>query len=162
MITDRFSSLKFLLGLVALCIIVMHTTFASSSEKVFIPVPKNVIYAGQVVDGRLLRDRSVPAAYLNRVSVFTSPIQVVGKIARTTLMPNRPIPTNFLVEPNAVEVNRKALMRFENAGLKITTEVIPLNAAKAGEPVRARNAKTGVVVYGTANADGSISVNRLN
>ena len=130
---------------------------ANASDKVPIPVPKNVVYAGQIVDARLLRSRIVPLKYLSRVSVFTTPSEVVGKIARTTLMPNRPIPTNYLIEPNAVEVNRKAIMRFEIGLLKITAEVIPLNAAKTGEPVRARNISTGVVVHGIANADGSIT-----
>ena len=132
-----------------------------AADKVFIPVPKNVIYAGQIIDGRLLRERSVPASYLNKVSVYAQQVDVVGMVARTTLMPNRPIPTNYLVEPNVVEVNRKTLMRLEHGMLRITAEVAPLNAARAGEPVRARNIKTGIIVYGVANSDGTISVERV-
>ncbi len=134
---------------------------AVAAERVFIPVPKNVIYAGQVLSDELLRDRSVPANYLNKVSVIANPLDVVGKIARTTLMPGRPIPVNYVVEPNVVEVNRKTLMRFQQGALKIVAEVAPLNSARVGEPVRARNIKTGIVVYGTAKADGSISAELL-
>ena len=52
-------------------------------------------------------------------------------------------------------------MRFEVGRLRITAEVIPLNAAKTGQSVRARNINTGVVVHGVANADGSISTLRV-
>ncbi|MEM9277731.1 MAG: flagellar basal body P-ring formation chaperone FlgA [Pseudomonadota bacterium] len=128
-----------------------------ATERVLIPVPKNVIYAGQRISVALLRDRSVPAEYLGRVSVFTMSSEVLGKIARTTLMPNRPIPTNYVIEPNVVHVNRKTVMRFEQDGLTIVAEVVSLNNAKAGEAVRARNINSGIVVYGTANVDGTIT-----
>ena len=145
------------LALLILTTILLLCGAANAAERVFIPVPKNVIYAGQRLSGELLRDRSVPVKYLNKVSVFANPADVVGKVARTTLMPGRPIPLNYVVEPNVVEVNRKTLMRFEHGALKIYAEVAPLNNARTGEPVRARNIKTGIIVYGTANADGSIS-----
>ncbi|MEM7289374.1 MAG: flagellar basal body P-ring formation chaperone FlgA [Pseudomonadota bacterium] len=134
---------------------------AMANERVDIPVPKNVIYAGQPLIPDLLRNRSVPINYVRRVSVIQNQGQLIGKIARKTLMPNQPIFTNTVVEPNVIEVNRKALMRFEYGGLKITTEVNPLNSAKSGQPVRARNIRTGVVVYGTAVADGSILASSL-
>ncbi|MEM7069144.1 MAG: flagellar basal body P-ring formation chaperone FlgA [Pseudomonadota bacterium] len=153
----NFSTRYFLFLQVAVAAFITFFSSAYGTERVPIPVPKNVVYAGQIIDARLLRDRSVPANYLSRVSVFTSASDVVGKIARTTLMPNRPIPTNYIIEPNVVEVNRKTIMRFQSGRLKITAEVIPLNAAKTGDMVRARNISSGVVVYGVANADGSIS-----
>lgn len=129
---------------------------ATAKNRVVIPVPKNVIYAGQVITASLLGTRLVPTDYLARVSVFTVPSEIAGKVARTTLMPNRPIPTNFVVEPDVVQVNRKTVMRFENGSLRIVAEVVPLNNAKAGEPVRARNISSGVIVYGYAQKDGSI------
>ena len=131
----------------------------TASERVTIPVPKTVIYAGQTIDAQLLRDRSVAQKYLRRVSVFEASLELVGKVARTTLMPNHPIPINHVVEPNVVEVNKRTTMKFEQGMLKITAEVVPLNDAKTGEAVRARNISTGVVVYGTALEDGSIIAN---
>lgn len=143
--------------LLTVAAILFSVCVAGASESVPIPVPKNVIYAGQVIDARLLRDRTVPASYLNRVSVFTAHSQVAGMIAKTTLLPNRPIFTNHVAEPNVVEVHRRTLMRLENGRLKITAEVSPLNAARVGELVRARNVQTGIIVYGIANKDGTIT-----
>lgn len=132
------------------------TTAIASSQNVPIPVPKHIIYAGQIINGNLLRDRQVPTTYLNRVSVFQRHSDVAGKVAKTTLVPGRPIPTNYVAEPDVIKVNQRALMRYQVGVLKITAEVSPLNSAQVGEQVRARNLQTGVIVYGTAQKDGTI------
>lgn len=141
----------------ALCSMI-GTGFVSASERVNIPVPKNIIYAGQPLSPELLRSRSVPLKYTRRVSIFGDSSQLLGKIARKTLLPNQPIFTNNVVEPDVIEVNRKTLMRYSSGGLKISAEVSPLNSAKIGGPVRARNIRTGIIVYGIANPDGTIQV----
>ena len=128
----------------------------AASDTTYIPVPKNVIYAGQTISYELLRDRKVPTDYLSRVSVFTGPDGLVGMVARRTLVPSRPIPTNHVSEPDVIKVNAPALMRFSSNGLTITAEVLPMNSAKEGEFVRVRNMQTGVIVSGIAQADGSI------
>lgn len=140
----------------AACFTCMLATGTQASERVDIPVPKNIIYAGQALSANLLGSRSVPVSYTHRVSIYKDTARLIGKVARKTLMPNQPIFTNNVVEPDVVEVNRKTLMLYNAGGLKISAEVSPLNAAKAGEPVRARNILTGIIVYGTANADGTI------
>ena len=150
----RFSS--FLAATVVACVMSLPTALASDTTN--IPVPKHIIYAGQTISSSLLRDRTVPLRYLNRASVFVDRSQLIGKVAKTTLVPSRPIPTNYVTEPDVVKVNQRALMRFRSGALTITAEASPLNSAKAGEMVRARNLQTGVIVYGTAQEDGSIIV----
>ncbi len=130
----------------------------ASSERVTIPVPKQIVYAGQIISPDILRGRPVPVSYLDRVSVFVHDSQIIGKVARTTLVPNRPIPTNFVTEPYVVKVNTRAVMRYQSGALTITAEVMPLNSAQTGQLVRARNLQTGVLVYGTARSDGTIIV----
>jgi len=129
---------------------------STAAEVTSIPVPKNVIYAGQVIRQELLMSRKVPQKYLKRVSVMLNQLEVVGKVARTTLMPNQPIFTNRVSEPNVIRVNELAIMQYSTGLLKITAEVIPLNSAKVGEFVRARNTYSGTVVSGTAIGDGII------
>ena len=150
----RFSS--FLAATFVACF--MGLSNSQASETTNIPVPKHIIYAGQTISSSLLRDRKVPIGYLSRASVFVDQSQLVGKVAKTTLVPSRPIPTNYVTEPDVVKVNQRALMRFRSGALTITAEASPLNSAKAGEMVRARNLQTGVIVYGTAQEDGSIIV----
>ena len=129
---------------------------AAAGETFTIPVPRNVIYAGQTIGADLIGERKVPVGYLERVSVMTERAAVIGKIARTTLMPNRPISTNHVRVPDVVKVNQPAMLIYRTGRLTITAEVMPLNSAKTGERVRVRNTRTGVIVSGTARADGTI------
>ncbi len=138
-------------------LLVTGATSTRAGETTPIPVPKQVVYAGQLISSNLLRDRTVPNSYLNRVSVFVSWTDVVGKVARTTLIPNRPIPTNQVVEPDVIKVNRPAILRYSTSSLRITAEVVPLNSSKVGGLVRARNSQTGIIVSGIAQADGTIT-----
>ncbi len=129
---------------------------SAAAETAIIPVPKNIIYAGQVISRELLMSRRVRVKYLKRVSVVTNQVAVIGKVARTTLMPNQPIFTNRVSEPDVIKINELAIMEFTTGLLKITAEVIPLNSAKKGEFVRARNAHSGTIVSGTAIGPGII------
>ncbi len=134
----------------------ISATAAFAADTQPIPVPKNIIYAGQQISSNLLRERTVPTKYLNRVSVITHYSEIVGKVARVTLVPNRPIRSNTISEPFVVKVNVRTTLLFNQGALRITAEVLPLNAAREGEMVRARNLQTGVIVFGTAQKDGTL------
>lgn len=129
---------------------------AIAGERVPVPVPKNTIYAGQIIRAELLRPRQVPKRYIERVNIFIDSADIVGKIARTTLVPSRPIRTNHVAEPDAIKVNRPSMMLYRSASLTISAEVIPLNNAKAGELVRARNMQNGSILSGIAQRNGTI------
>lgn len=149
---------KIYIQLLIFCVCILSAISAHADETAtsLIPVPKNIIYAGQTISSNLLRDRKVPVSYLNRFSVISQYSDIVGKVAKVTLVPSKPIPTNYLSEPDIVKVNKRTVIHFKSGALLITAEVMPLNAAKAGDTVRARNLQTGVVVYGVAQADGTI------
>lgn len=155
---SHFRGLRILLAILFASCIGGKALAANTVEVASIPVPKNVIYAGQMIDPHLLKQRRVPARYLLQVSVITDASAVSGMVARTTLMPNRPIPTNYIVAPDVIRTGQPAIMVFSSGGLSISGEVIPMNSAKVGEHVRARNVASGAIVSGIAQADGTISV----
>ena len=130
---------------------------ANADDYAPIFVPKTVIYAGQAITPSLLIERRALIRYLRTVSVVTSLDQVKNLVARTTLMPNRPIPTNHLEEKTVVRAGKLVRMFYASDGLSITTEVVPLNSGKSGDFIRARNARTGIVVSGIAQPDGSLA-----
>lgn len=130
---------------------------ASEDDYAPIIVPKNVIYAGQALEPSLLVERRALIRYLRTVSVVTSVDQVTNLVARTTLMPNRPIPTNHLEERTVIRAGKLVRMYYSSDGLRITTEVVPLNSGKSGDFVRARNARTGIVISGIAQPDGTLA-----
>ena len=121
-----------------------------------IPVPKNIIYAGQTVDEALIMWRRVPLRYLRSVQVFENVDEVVGKVARTTLMPNRPIAVNHLRKPDIIKASVPVEVVFRAGNLVIRGMAIPLSGASIGEVLRARNIDTGVVITGIAQPDGTL------
>ena len=142
---------------IAVVIIITLGNIASSAGKlVVIPVPINIIYSGQLINASLLMGRDVPANYVKRVNVLVKETDIIGKVARRTLLPNKPIFMNFVVTPDVISVNRPTIMEYSTGMLKITAEVIPLASAKEGELVRARNIHSGTIVSGIAMANGTI------
>ena len=130
--------------------------FADEATTADIPVPKNIIYAGQMVDESLIMWRRVPVRYLRRVQVFESVDEVVGKMARTTLMPNRPIAINHLRKPDIIKASVPVEVFYKAGNLVIRGTAIPLSGAAVGEALRARNVDTGVVIIGIAQPDGTL------
>lgn len=123
-----------------------------------IPVPATMIYAGQRITGAALTTRRVSNRYLSVAAVVVDPDNLKGKMARSTLVPGRPISLNQVREPNVIDASKPTRIIFRSGGLTIVGEVIPLASAAVGERIRARNAETGVVVSGIAQADGSLLV----
>lgn len=123
-----------------------------------IPVPVTMIYAGQEISGAALGLRRVPNRYLATAQVVVDPDQLEGKLARSTLVPGRPIAINQVREPDVINASRPVKIIYRAGGLLITGEAIPLASASVGELIRARNVDTGVIVSGTAQADGTLLV----
>ena len=131
---------------------------ADETVQTDIPVPRVMIYAGQTVDSSKLRPRRVPFSYLRTVDVVTRASEAEGKVAKTTLVPSRPIPLSQLRAPDVIEASKPVRMIYRAGVLLIEGEAVPLQAAAAGERIRARNLHTGIVVFGTAMEDGTLLV----
>ena len=158
---DRLRPVAGRVAVIAVFVLLQTGIATAAGDKTSIPVPKNVIFSGQIINEALLRERQVPVDYVNRVSVLVDKASAIGMVARVTLMPNQPIFTNNITEPDVVKVNRPTVMEYISGSLRITAEVLPLVSAKKGEYVRARNIQSGSIVSGTALADGSILVRSL-
>jgi flagella basal body P-ring formation protein FlgA len=123
------------------------------------PVPKVTIYPGDVLtDGLLVmkkfsRRRDMTPAYDTREAV-------VGKIARRTLVPGRPIPVNSLKEPEIVKQGHRARIIFQADGLVITGEALALQSGNIGDIISLRNTDSNTTIRGTVLADGTVSVGR--
>jgi flagella basal body P-ring formation protein FlgA len=120
--------------------------------------------AGAVVPVRAIRGQSLIGAADVEIVEEEVPGAVseiaaaVGKEARVTLYPGRPILTSQIGAPALVERNQIVRMAFVQGGLSITTEGRVLDRAGAGETVRIMNLTSRQIVSGTVAADGSIEV----
>lgn len=116
-------------------------------------VPTRAIRGQSVIgpDDVALAEEFVPGA-------VTALAAVIGREARVTLYPGRPILTNQVGAPALVERNQLVRMHFASGALSIVTEGRALDRAGVGELVRVMNLASRQVVTGSVQADGTIEV----
>jgi len=84
--------------------------------------------------------------------------EVVGKEARVTLYPNRPIRPDQIGAPAAIERNQIVRMVFSRGGLTITGEGRALDRAGPGEYARVMNLGSRQIVTGLVRGTGLVEV----
>lgn len=86
------------------------------------------------------------------------PEAAVGREARATLYPGRPIAASQLGDPALVERNALVGLRFETGLLSIAVEGRALDRGAAGETVRVMNLASRTIVTGRIAPDGVVDV----
>src|SRR5208283_1360932 len=124
-----------------------------------LPVPAQVIYPGDRISDAMLVDSSDPAPGAPPPNVLWDRAEIVGKVARRTLLSGRPIPSTAVEEPRAVSTGTQVTLIYQQDGLSIATTAQALQNGYVGQVVQVRNLDSGLVVSGAVQPDGSISVN---
>lgn len=145
-----------LAGILAFSLTAFVHSAAGAGDSLHIPVPINTIFAGQEILADMLRERKVPETYAAQRPVIRKGSDLVGKVAKRTLPAAQPIMVYQIDEPNVVIANQPTIMKYQRNGLIISTEVIPLRSAKAGDVVRVRNVYSRQTLFGTAMKGGFI------
>lgn len=120
-------------------------------------VPSAIIYPGQEISGDRIQTVEVTNPNLKGDYARTS-AEVVGLIAKSTLLPGRTIPVSALREPFAMTRGSTVRLTVTIGSLTISAAGSPLTDAAVGDVIRARNLDSGVIVSGTVMADGTIHV----
>ena len=68
-----------------------------------LPVPTITIYPGDVIGNDMLADQSFPAGTRANAAILGERKLIVGKVARRTLVPGKPITANAIAEPDLVK-----------------------------------------------------------
>jgi flagellar basal body P-ring formation protein FlgA len=124
-----------------------------------LPVPNITIYPGDIVKEEWLVDRDFSSnTGAARGSVVQSRSQIVGKLARRTLLPGVPIPINGVSEPRAVTNGGKVRVVFSQDGLEISTYATALQNGSVGDVISVRNLDSGLTISGIVQQDGSVRV----
>jgi flagella basal body P-ring formation protein FlgA len=122
------------------------------------------VLAQSVQAVRAIRGQSVLAADDLAVVEATVPgavttiAEAVGKEAKVTLYPGRPILLGQLGAPALVERNGLVRMNYVRGPLRIVTDGRALDRAGVGEPVRVMNLASKQTVTGVVAPDGSVEV----
>lgn len=91
-------------------------------------------------------------------NAFDQVADVIGQEAKTTLYAGRPIRFDDVGPPALVTRNQIVLLRFETAGLVISTEGRSLERGGIGDRVRIMNLSSRATLFGQIQADGSVHV----
>jgi flagella basal body P-ring formation protein FlgA len=130
----------------------------AAGEERRLPVPSVTVRAGEVIKDEMITERAF-AANLLGVALFIDVRQsVVGRMARRSLLPGQPIPTNAVDEPWAVARGAIVKVIVEDSGLSIVTYGSAMQSGAAGTLIPVRNTDTGVIIRGIVQPDGTIKV----
>lgn len=121
-----------------------------------LPVPRITIYPGQVIDKGMLVDRAFRMN--DATGTIVSNADLLGKVARQTLLPGRPISTAGIREPHAVTQGESTPIVFQSGALTISGTAIALQSGATGDMVSVRNVDSGRIIKGVIGADGAVHV----
>lgn len=130
---------------------------AAPPEK--LPVPAVTIYPGDTITADMLTEGTFPPGTAATYPVIAARAELVGKVARRTLLAGRLIARNTVGEPELVEKGKIVPILFQQGPLKITGSVLALQSGALNEMIQVRNIDSGKVVVATVAADGSVHVN---
>ncbi|HSP26765.1 MAG TPA: flagellar basal body P-ring formation chaperone FlgA [Saliniramus sp.] len=131
---------------------------ASAPSHRDMPVPTITIYPGETIKEGVLAERAFSASAVASLPVVAASDQLVGKVARRTLLPGQLVPRNAVEEARLVERGKPVQVIFAEAGMTIVTVASPLQSGGVGEMVQARNLDSGVTIVGTVQPDGTLRV----
>ncbi len=112
-----------------------------------LPVPAVVIYPGEVVRDSSLVEKEFPDAFVDAGFVAQRP-DLVGKVAKRTLLPGQAIAANAVALPKLVTIGAMVRVVFEEGGLNISTYAAALQAGAAGDLISVRNPESGMYLVG--------------
>jgi flagella basal body P-ring formation protein FlgA len=137
----------------------IEANVARGEEVSILPVPKLTIYPGDTIDAEWLVDREFTREFIaTRPPLVDSRVAIVGKVARRTLLPGAPVPSNAVAERKLVILGAKVRIRFEDDGLSIVAFGTALQSGSVGALVQVRNLDSGITISGIVQEDGSVRV----
>lgn len=129
---------------------------SSQAQERLLPVPLATIYPGDLIRESMLGERTFVGGADG--AAIDSKNALVGKVARRTLLPDRPIPPYAVDAPKVVAVNAPVKIVFDEGGMVIIAYGSALQAGAVGDLIRVRNQDSGLTVSGRVQPDGSVRV----
>ena len=155
MLDLRFGSRSAHLIAAVLC---LAGALPAHAGQVLLPVPRVTIYPGQVIDKGMLVERAFRSGSAEQAVATPSSDALIGKVARQTLLPGRPVSQAALREPHAITQGQSAMVIFQSGALTITGSAIALQSGATGDVVSVRNVDSGRIIKGTIGGDGAVHV----
>jgi flagella basal body P-ring formation protein FlgA len=122
-----------------------------------LPTPRVVIYPGDIIHEGMLAEQSADKA--NEPGPFVKTrAELIGKMARRTLLPGVAIPYASIDNPRLVVNGGAVELIYSQGGLTIVAVGSALQDGSTGDIIKVRNSDSGVTVTGTIQSDGTVRV----
>ncbi|MBS0235468.1 MAG: flagellar basal body P-ring formation protein FlgA [Proteobacteria bacterium] len=143
-------------ALLAVCVFSTAALAQYSGRTVF--VPRAVIYPGDKLDDANLIERQLLVTPANPPVFGEHEEDLLGKVARRTLLPGELIPETAVRTENLVRQGRTYKMTYNSKFVSIIGVGVPLQSGSAGEIINVRNPETGIIVKARVEPDQTLSV----
>ncbi|NTS33663.1 flagellar basal body P-ring formation protein FlgA [Phyllobacterium sp. BT25] len=145
-------------GGIALALWAMVHATGAMAERIAFIVPSQIIYPGQTIGNEGLSEKifTIKASAAGNYVLHVN--QLVGKVARRTLLPGQPILVTAVNEPDLIQRGVAVPLVYNTGSLVISAKGVAMEPGHAGDFVKVRNVDSGIIVTGTVLADGSIQV----
>eukprot|EP01037_Dinobryon_pediforme_P007299 gene7299-7370_t len=111
-----------------------------------LPVPGMVIYPGQMLQDDMFVDAQI--AGLLPVGAIDTRAQLLGRVARRTLLPGQPVTKAAIGEAKIIVNGARVPVVYQDGGLSIVTYATALQSSAVGETVSVRNLDSGRTISG--------------
>jgi flagella basal body P-ring formation protein FlgA len=131
---------------------------AAAARDFVFAVPRTTIYPGEVITDSMLFDKTFRGKEFEGPGFAATREALIGKVARTTLLPKVPVSSAGVREPFAVQQGQPAVVIFRSGALVISATAVSLQAGATGDVISLRNTDSGTTIRGTVQADGTVRV----
>jgi flagella basal body P-ring formation protein FlgA len=145
-------------GVLAVVLMAVASPLAAQARDFVFPVPRVTIYPGEMLTEDMLVDKAFRGRDYERPGLVAAREALVGKVARTTLLPNVPVSIGGVREPYAVQQGQPAVIFFKSGGLVISATATSLQSGAPGDIISLRNTDSGTTIRGRVQADGTVLV----
>lgn len=121
-------------------------------------IPTRVIYPGETIGADVLELAKVRKGKPATIAFARQPADLIGKVAKRTLLPGRFVPLASVRDAYLVQQGAPVQVIFIDGGLMISASGISLEPGAAGDVVKVRNADSGAIFSATVMADGTVRV----
>jgi flagella basal body P-ring formation protein FlgA len=144
----------------ALCLLPGLSLFphTSHAEEVLALTPRRIIYPGDLIHDDAIEEKRIEINASSENTSVRTRDEIIGKIARRTLIPGQSIPLSGIDTPRLIKIGASVKIVFSSEGLQIIATGVAQQAGGIGDVIRVRNEESGVFVSGRIMPDGSIAV----
>lgn len=129
---------------------------AGNGRTVF--VPRAVIYPGDMITTQNLIERQLLVSPDNPPVLGERQEDLLGKVARRTLLPNELIPDTAIRAQDLIKQGRTYKLSYDSEFVSIVGVGVPLQSGSVGEIINVRNPETGVIVKARIKPDQTLAV----